>query len=68
MCERETHIRSFRMQENDAWFFAPTDAIRSLQELIQVYHNTVGNNGVLELDFGINTDVRWKEASRLSVT
>jgi alpha-L-fucosidase len=29
-------------------------AIRSLQELISVYHDTVGRNGVLELDFAID--------------
>jgi alpha-L-fucosidase len=29
-------------------------AIRTLQELISVYHDTVGRNGVLELDFAID--------------
>lgn len=42
------------LQEGDAWFFTQGLAIRSLQELITVYHATVGRNGLLELDFAID--------------
>jgi len=31
-------------QEGDVWFFEPGQAIRTLAELIPVYHSTVGNN------------------------
>eukprot|EP00933_Yihiella_yeosuensis_P015403 TRINITY_DN13443_c0_g1_i1.p1 TRINITY_DN13443_c0_g1~~TRINITY_DN13443_c0_g1_i1.p1 ORF type:complete len:477 (+),score=78.65 TRINITY_DN13443_c0_g1_i1:62-1492(+) len=41
------------LQEQDHWFFAG-NPIRTLKELIDVYHGTVGRNGMLELDFGIN--------------
>ena len=44
------------LQNGDHWFWTPTAGIRSLQELIQVYHHTVGSNGVLELDFAIDRD------------
>eukprot|EP00933_Yihiella_yeosuensis_P015404 TRINITY_DN13443_c0_g2_i1.p1 TRINITY_DN13443_c0_g2~~TRINITY_DN13443_c0_g2_i1.p1 ORF type:complete len:486 (+),score=82.37 TRINITY_DN13443_c0_g2_i1:23-1459(+) len=43
------------LQEGDHWFFIG-NPIRSLKELIDVYHKTVGRNGMLELDFGINRD------------
>jgi len=42
------------LQVNDLWFFTPVVDIRSLKELTDVYHATVGNNGVLELDFSID--------------
>jgi len=38
------------------WFFAPGETIRNLSQLIEVYHNSVGSNSVLELDFAINRD------------
>ncbi|CAE8678377.1 unnamed protein product [Polarella glacialis] len=41
------------LQENDKWFWTG-NPIRTLHELIDVYHRTVGRNGVLELDFAIN--------------
>lgn len=44
------------LQEQDHWFFMPGTAIRTLKELIAVYHGTVGRNGMLELDFAINRD------------
>eukprot|EP00054_Salpingoeca_dolichothecata_P022575 m.148285 g.148285 ORF g.148285 m.148285 type:complete len:456 (+) comp24385_c1_seq5:15-1382(+) len=44
------------LQEGDTWFFVPGTGVRSLQELIPIYHDTVGANGVLELDFAINRD------------
>ena len=44
------------LQEGDHWFYTSGDAIRTLAELIKVYHGTVGRNGVLELDFAINRD------------
>jgi len=44
------------LQEGDHWFYTPGDSIRSLKELIDVYHGTVGRNGMLELDFAINRD------------
>ena len=44
------------MQNKDKWFYTPNLPIRSLKSLIDVYHNTVGKNGVLELDFAINRE------------
>jgi len=38
------------------WFFYPGETIRNLSTLIEVYHNSVGSNAVLELDFAINRD------------
>jgi alpha-L-fucosidase len=43
------------LQDDDTWFWDPTKGIRSLSELIQVYHLTVGQNCVLEMDFAIDT-------------
>jgi len=42
------------LQVDDRWFWMPNTAIRPLNELINVYHATVGQNGVLELDFAID--------------
>jgi alpha-L-fucosidase len=44
------------LQNGDVWFFEKASKIRSLAELIGVYHATVGRNGMLELDFAINRD------------
>ena len=43
------------LQDNDDWFYVSNVGIRNLQTLIQIYHATVGNNGVLEMDFAIDT-------------
>eukprot|EP01083_Nonionella_stella_P289402 984789_1 len=45
---------STTLQNKDHWFYTPSVGIRDLETLIQVYHDTVGSNGVLELDFGID--------------
>eukprot|EP00041_Stephanoeca_diplocostata_P020989 m.480671 g.480671 ORF g.480671 m.480671 type:complete len:634 (-) comp21709_c0_seq4:260-2161(-) len=42
------------LQMFDRWFYTPGCPIRSLKEMVQVYHETVGRNGVLELDFAID--------------
>ena len=42
------------LQEADVWFYQPGQGIRPLAELIKVYHQTVGRNGVLEMDFAID--------------
>lgn len=42
------------LQLFDRWFWMPDVPIRTLQDLIGVYHHSVGNNGVLELDFAID--------------
>lgn len=42
------------LQEGDHWFYVPGDAIRPLSDLIGVYHASVGQNSVLELDFAID--------------
>jgi alpha-L-fucosidase len=42
------------LQVGDTWFYEPNLAVRQLSELIQVYHQTVGRNGVLEMDFAID--------------
>ena len=44
------------LQIKDKWFYTPNSPIRSLKSLIDVYHETVGKNGVLELDFAIDRD------------
>lgn len=44
----------FTLQQGDHWFWTPTDSIHSLADLIDVYHNSVGHNGKLELDFAIS--------------
>jgi alpha-L-fucosidase len=44
----------FTLQQGDHWFYTPGDDIHSLSDLIDVYHNSVGHNGKLELDFAIS--------------
>ena len=45
------------LQNNDRWFWTPPAAsVRSLEELQQVFHDTLGSNGVIELDFAIDRD------------
>ena len=39
------------LQENDQWAYNPKVGLRSLKELITVYHSTVGRNCNLELDW-----------------
>ena len=38
------------------WFYTPGAPLRTLAELQTAYHNSVGRNAVLELDFAINRD------------
>lgn len=49
------------LQVDDTWFYDSTKAIRSLSDMVNVYHATVGRNGVLEL--GIHIDKTGKIAS-----
>lgn len=42
------------LQTDDHWFYKAGQSIRDLGDLITVYHDSVGNNGVLELDFAID--------------
>lgn len=42
------------LQDGDHWFYTPGDSIRDLATLIQVYHASVGQNTLLELDFAID--------------
>ena len=42
------------LQENDEWFYIPEVPIRSLSTMIDIYHQTVGRNGVLELDVAVD--------------
>ena len=52
----------YTLQSGDTWFFEPAaqrketeaNTLRTLDELIYTYHNTVGHNTVLELDFAID--------------
>jgi alpha-L-fucosidase len=44
------------LQNGDVWFYEKGSSIRSLAQLISVYHATVGMNGMLELDFAIDRD------------
>lgn len=42
------------LQENDEWFYIPEVPIRSLSTMMEIYHQTVGRNGVLELDVAVD--------------
>ena len=42
------------LQIGDTWFIEPGMPIRTLKDLTDVYHQTVGRNGVLEMDFAID--------------
>ena len=42
------------LQRTGWWFYKKQAPVRSLKEMIQVYHQTVGRNSVLELDFAID--------------
>eukprot|EP00041_Stephanoeca_diplocostata_P039734 m.1637621 g.1637621 ORF g.1637621 m.1637621 type:complete len:471 (+) comp25984_c0_seq1:180-1592(+) len=42
------------LQSPDHWFFMPGTPIKSLAEMIDMYHGTVGQNAVMELDFAID--------------
>ena len=42
------------LQNGDVWFYEEGNSIRTLAQLINVYHATVGMNGMLELDFAID--------------
>ena len=44
------------LQNGDTWFYDGSVGIRSLQELQAVYHNTVGHNSFLMMDFAPNKD------------
>lgn len=38
------------VQTNDRWFYGVNQPLRSIEELVEVYHRTVGRNCLLELD------------------
>ena len=42
------------LQENDEWFYIQEVPIRSLSTMMNIYHRTVGRNGVLELDVAVD--------------
>eukprot|EP00759_Apiculatamorpha_spiralis_P008892 PhF_6_TR1571/c0_g1_i1/m.2861/K01206/FUCA; alpha-L-fucosidase len=42
------------LQQYDHWFWTPGCPVRTMRELIQVYHDSVGSNCVMELDFAID--------------
>lgn len=42
------------LQQGDHWFYTPGDGIVPLSTLVTWYHNSVGSNGHLELDFAID--------------
>ena len=44
------------LQTDDKWFHTNNYPIRTLEDLIEVYHESVGHNGVLEFDFAINRE------------
>jgi len=47
----------FTVQSPSHWFFTPPgSAVLSLGGLVQRYHEAVGRNGVIEMDFAINRD------------
>jgi len=44
----------FTLQSGDVWFFEPGASLRSLDEMQQAYHFTVGAGATMELDFAID--------------
>ena len=42
------------LQSPDVWFWVPKTPIKSLATLIEIYHDTVGANAVMEMDFAID--------------
>ncbi|KAA0172032.1 hypothetical protein FNF28_00349 [Cafeteria roenbergensis] len=42
------------LQTGDHWFYLAGQSIRSMSQLVDVYHASVGANSVLELDFAID--------------
>lgn len=42
------------LQAPDVWFFKPGGPIKSIEEMAVIYHNSVGANGHLEVDFAID--------------
>ena len=42
------------LQQGDRWFFTPGAALNPLATLVDFYHNSVGANGHLEIDFAID--------------
>ena len=58
------------LQVDDKWFYSGSNfPVRTLEDLVDVYHESVGHNGVLEMDFAIDRDglveqrhaIRYKE-------
>lgn len=53
----------YTLQAGDTWFWEPPpQQLRPLSELISVYHNSVGKNTVMELDFAIDRTGRVDES------
>lgn len=50
-------VRLQTLQVDDTWFWKQGLPVRTLAELIKVYHATVGANSILELDFAIDNRV-----------
>ena len=44
------------LQTDDKWFYTINHPIRTLEDLVDVYHESVGHNGVLEMDFAIDRE------------
>ena len=42
--------------QHHGWFYTPGMAVRTLQDMQTVYHQTVGRNCVIELDFAIDRE------------
>lgn len=47
-------VSDVTLQSPDVWFYTPNVGIKSLPELIDIYHHTVGSNSVMEMDFAID--------------
>ena len=54
------------LQLTDSWFFDAADGLRSLAELQDVYHQTVGHNSLLMMDFSPTAEgiISQKHAAR----
>jgi alpha-L-fucosidase len=42
------------LQAPDKWFWEPNAPIKSLAQMVDIYHGTVGQNCVMELDFAVD--------------
>ena len=54
ICKYEMLKLDVTLQLGDRWFFTPGATLNPLATLVEFYHNSVGANGHLEIDFAID--------------